>query len=169
MSRILKPRPLTREAFRRFGDVIEARASDAPREINQGYGLRFDDLAQVHAGDGRAIVSIFRSKPSALPFAIRTMERHPLGSQAFVPLSGRPYLVVVAPAGPFDMNAVEAFVASERQGVNFRPGVWHHFNLALVEESEFLVIDRDGPGDNLEEVFWSEAEAPILVAPDALP
>jgi len=169
MSRILRPRPLTREAFQRYGDVIETRASDGPREINQGYGLRFDDLADLQAGDGRVVVSIFRSRPPTLPFAIRTMECHPLGSQAFVPLSGRPYLVVVALAGPFDLGAVEAFVASARQGVNFHPGVWHHFNLALGEESEFLVIDREGPGDNLEETFWSEAEAPILVAPDALP
>lgn len=169
MSRILKPRPLTREAFQCFGDVIEARMADGPRTINQGHGLRFNDLARLHAADGRSIVSIFRSRPPVLPFGIRTMECHPLGSQAFVPLSGRPYLVVVAPAGPFDRNAIAAFVASATQGVNFHPGVWHHFNLALEQESDFLVIDRDGPGDNLEEVFWSEAEAPILVAPDALP
>jgi ureidoglycolate lyase len=96
----LRPEPLTREAFAPFGDVIEA--SDAVRHftINAGNTERYHDLAAIEPGpDGKVIVSIFRGQPRSLPFAVEMMERHPLGSQAFVPLSGKPYLVVVAPAG----------------------------------------------------------------------
>lgn len=164
-ARVLALKPLTAEAFAPFGDVIETRG--APRKINNGHALRFHDLAQLDLEQqgGRAIVSIFRSTPPTFPFAIRTMEHHPLSSQAFMPISGRPYLVVVAPAGRFDAARIEAFVARANQGVNFRAGVWHHFNLAFGAESEFLVIDRDGPGRNLEEVFLPE-NALVVPAPE---
>ena len=161
----LHPRLLTVENFAHFGDVIEARGP--ARAINRGHGRRFDDLAglDLEAEGGRAIVSIFRSTPPVYPFAIRVMERHPLSSQAFVPLSGRAFLVIAAPAGAFDVNALEAFVAAPSQGVNFHKGVWHHFNLALGAESDFLVIDREGPGANLEEVMLSE---PVLLHAPAM-
>ena len=77
------------------------------------------------------------------------MERHPLGSQAFIPLSGRPYLVVVGRDKPENL---EVFLAGPTQGVNYRAGTWHHYSLALEAPSDFLVIDRVGPGENLEEV-----------------
>ena len=168
MTRTLDLQPLTADAFAPFGDVIEARG--APRKINQGHALRFHDLAALDCEeqDGRTVVSLFRSTPPTFPFAIRTMEHHPLASQAFMPLSERPYLVIVAPAGRFDVSKVMGFLAGAHQGVNLRRGVWHHFNLALGAESEFLVIDRDGPGRNLEEVFLPDNEI-ILAAPDIAP
>lgn len=158
--RALHPLPLNAAAFARYGELIEARG--APRTINQGHALRFDDLAALDLGadNGRAIVSIFRSTPPAYPFAIERMERHPKSSQAFMPLSGRPFLLVVAPAGAFDAAAIEAFVAAPDQGVNLRKGVWHHFNLALMAPSEFLVIDRDGQDENNDEVKLAE---PLLL------
>ena len=117
-----------------------------------------------------AIVSIFRSTPVTLPFTLTVMENHPLGSQAFMPLSGRPYIVVVAPQGPFDAGKIEAFRAAPGQGVNFRPGTWHHFNLALEAVSDFLVIDRDGRGDNCEEVTLERPHYPLPKAhPDGAP
>lgn len=162
-SRTLTSRPLTAAAFAPYGDVLETRG-DA-RAINDGHALRFHDLAGLDMGEGgRAIVSIFRSTPPAYPFPIRMMECHPVGSQAFMPLSGRRYLVVVAPAGRFDADKIEAFVASPTQGVNLRKGVWHHFNLALDAESDFLVIDREGPGENLDEVTLPEGI--VLAAPE---
>ena len=164
MTRTLIPAPLTQAAFARFGDVIQA--AGAARLINEGHAERFHDLASLDlsADGGRAIVSIFRSTPPSFPLAIKTMENHPLSSQAFVPLSGRAFLVVVAPAGPFDARALAAFVASGGQGVNFHKGVWHHFNLALGAPSDFLVIDREGPGRNLEEITLSETI--MLAAPE---
>ena len=165
--RELWPKPLTAEAFARFGDVIEARG--APRLINQGHAKRYHDLAALDLFDdgGRAAVSIFHSTPPPYPFAICEMERHPKSTQAFVPLSGRSFLVVVAPPGAFDENAIEAFVVSPTQGINLHKGVWHHFNLALEAESAFLVIDRDAADENTDEVRLS---APILLqAPERAP
>jgi ureidoglycolate lyase len=151
--RTLTPRPLTAEAFAPYGQVIEAAAAREAIPINYGATTRFHDLAGVNVGDqgGEVCVSIFRSSPLPQPIEIKLMERHPLGSQAFVPLSGRPYLVVVAPAGELDPDRIEAFLAGPHQGVNYAKGTWHHYSLALDAESDFLVIDRKGPGGNLDE------------------
>ena len=157
--RQVTPRPLTAEGFARFGDVIEASDRAERIGINYGHTERFNDLARldVASDGGRAIVSIFRSRPVE-PAVLKIFERHPLGSQAFTPLQARPYLVAVAPAGAFDPAAVEVFLAAPHQGVNYARGVWHHFCLALGGESDFLVIDRAGPGDNLDEVVLAEPD-----------
>jgi len=151
--RELTPEPLTTESFAPFGSVIEA-CDDAVRlEINQGHAIRYDALAEIDVADGggTGVLSLFRAKPLG-ELVLRVFERHPLGSQSFVPLSGRPYLVAVAPAGPFDAARVRLFRAQGHQGVHYRKGVWHHFLLVLEAESDFLVIDRAGPGDNCAEV-----------------
>lgn len=151
--------PLTREAFAPFGDVIQAEGAARHYTINGGNTERFHDLAAVEPGvDGRAIVSLFRGQPRALPFRVEMMERHPLASQAFMPLSGRPYLVVVAPPGAAPTAAdLRVFLASAEQGVNYAPGVWHHPLLALDAVCDFLVVDRAGPGHNCDEVELPEA------------
>jgi ureidoglycolate lyase len=161
--RRLSPEPLTADAFAPFGDVIEASDRAEAMAINYGWTTRFNDLADVVVGDGRAIISIFRSRPLT-PLVLKVFERHPLGSQAFVPLSGRPYLVAVAPPGEFDGARVRLFRAGPSQGVNYARGAWHHFLLALEEESDFLVVDREGPGVNLDEVHLPEDDW-IAVAP----
>jgi len=160
--REMAPEPLTAEAFAPFGEVIEASERAEQIAINYGMTTRFNDLAAVDVGDdkGRAILSIFRGRPLSPP-VLRVFERHPLGSQAFVPLSGRPFLVAVAPAGAFDPAAIRLFRAAPHQGVNYAKGVWHHFLLPLGAESDFLVIDRAGPGDNLDEIELGP-EAAIL-------
>ncbi|TQV86224.1 ureidoglycolate lyase [Exilibacterium tricleocarpae] len=151
---MITPEPLSAAAFAAFGDVIECgdRAKRIP--INYGNTLRFHDLAEldVTGGNGRPLMSIFRSTPLPRPIDIKVMERHPLSSQAFYPLSGHPYLVAVAPAGVFDLTRVRVFLAGPTQGVNYAAGTWHHYSLALDAVSEFLVIDRGGPGDNCDEV-----------------
>lgn len=151
----LTPETLSREAFAPFGEVIEA--SDAVRHftINAGNTERYHDLARIEPGpDGRVIVSIFRGQPRTLPFRVEMMERHPLASQAFIPMSGRPYLVVVAPAGaPPTVGDLRVFVAGGGQGVNYGPGVWHHPLLALDAVCDFLVVDRSGSGPNCDEVI----------------
>jgi ureidoglycolate lyase len=140
--RIIEPIPLHADHFSRYGDVIDA--SKPPLLINQEYTKRYDDLAEIDVlkNGGRMLVNIFRSTPLPLPLSIRMMERHPLSSQAFVPLSQEPYLVVVAPPGDFFEENIEVFLASGNQGVNYRAGTWHHFLLALNSVSDFLVIDR---------------------------
>lgn len=157
--REIVPEPLTAEAFASFGEVIEASDHAVRLEINQGHAVRYDRLAEIDVADGggSGTISLFRARPLAEP-VLATFERHPLGSQAFVPLSGRPYLVAVAPAGAFDPGKVRVFRAGAHQGVQYRKGVWHHFLLVLDAESDFLVVDRAGPGDNLDEVELAPSE-----------
>jgi ureidoglycolate lyase len=145
--------PLTAEAFAPFGQVIEASDDVVKISINQGHAVRYDRLAELDVADGGGVgaISLFRARPLAEP-VLRMFERHPLGSQSFVPLSGRPYLVAVAPAGAFDLAGVRVFRAGAHQGVHYGKGVWHHFLLVLDAESDFLVVDRAGPGGNLEEI-----------------
>ena len=160
--RELTPEPLTAEAFAPFGRVIEASDAAVKLDINQGHAVRYDALADVDVaeGDGSGVISIFRARPLERP-VLRVFERHPLGSQSFMPLGGRPYLVAVAPAGDFDPAAIRLFRAEGQQGVHYAKGTWHHFLLVL-EEGDFLVVDRAGPGDNCEEVALGDGEE-ILV------
>lgn len=143
---------LTRDAFAPFGDVIELEGA-RHYPINGGTIMRFHDLAHVDVSDlgGRTLINVFRGEPRTLPFEIAMLERHPLGSQAFVPVTAQPYLVVVAPPGPLDPAAVRAFVARADQGVNYAKGVWHHPLIALNEVCDFIVVDRGGNGSNLDE------------------
>ena len=151
--RELAPEPLTAEAFAPFGRVIEASDHAVKLDINQGHAVRYDRLAEIDVADGGGggVISLFRARPLDEP-VLKTFERHPLGSQSFIPLSGRPYLVAVAPAGDFDPASVRLFQAEGHQGVHYGKGVWHHFLLVLEADSDFLVIDRAGPGENLDEV-----------------
>lgn len=151
--RELTPEPLTAEAFAPFGRVIEAGDEAVKLDINQGHAVRYDRLAEVDVADegGVGVISLFRARPLD-ELVLKMFERHPLGSQSFVPLSGRPYLVAVAPAGDFDADKVRLFRAEGHQGVHYGKGVWHHFLLVLDADSDFLVVDRAGPGDNCDEI-----------------
>lgn len=165
LMKALAIEPLERAAFAPFGDVIELEgARQIP--INLGTTMRFHDLARVDVADagGRPLVNLFRGQPRTLPFEVAMLERHPLGSQAFIPLTDKPYLVVVAPAGPLEPRAVRAFVSHGWQGVNYAKGVWHHPLIALDAVSDFIVVDRGGDGPNcdeqtLPESLWLTAEA----------
>lgn len=158
-ARRLAPEPLTAEAFRPFGEVIETQGAET-RVINEGYALRRHALASVEAGPGgRAILSIFEATRRPFPLVIDMLERHPLASQAFFPLSPEDWLVVVAEgdAEP-DPATLRCFRATGAQGVNYRAGAWHFPVLILAERQDFLVADRDGPGANLEEASFEAFE-----------
>jgi len=146
--------PLTAAAFAPFGRVIEADPSTAV-EINTGFTTRFHALAAVETDD-TAILSIFRGRPR--PLEIAMLERHPLGSQAFVPLGGRAWLVVAA-LSP-DPSMLRLFTCRGDQGVQYGANVWHHPLLVLNDAQDFLVVDRQGNGTNLEEVFF---QAPVAI------
>ena len=154
--------PLTADAFRAFGDVIAAGNSAQQFLINQGFATRHHDLAQVDVArdGGRVGLSVFRALPRALPMRLSAMERHPLGSQAFVAMSELPFLVVVAPpTEQLQLQLIRCFLAAPGQGVNYAAGTWHHPLIALERTSDFLVIDRcAGSGNNLDEVDVTAAE-----------
>ena len=154
---IIRPEPLTREAFLPFGDVLETNAVN-PQLINFGNTQKFADLAKITIADGgRTQLSIYRSSVIQLPFRIRLMERHPLGSQAFYPLHNRPFPVVVAALDTVPHPAdIRVFLTNGHQGVNIHPGVWHHYQLTLGQGSDYVVIDRNGDGENYEECRMDE-------------
>lgn len=158
MTRALKIEPLTRESFAPFGDVIDAEGA-IHTTINQGFARRCDGQAMIDvASEGGAVnVSLFTAQPRPAPISIALMERHPLGSQLFAPMQARPWLVVVC-GDPRDASAYRAFRATGRQGVNYARNVWHHPLLVTDADSLFLVVDRAGPGNNLEEYELSAAE-----------
>ncbi len=155
----LEIKPLTKEAFAPYGDVIGTAESDFFL-INNGSTRRYHDLAKVELLEGgRALINIFQATPLHYPLRIEMVERHPLGSQAFIPLSGRPYLIVVAKAGETaHTDDLEAFIAAPGLGINYHAGTWHHPVLALSDVSDFLVVDRGGDGDNCDEVHFENSD-----------
>ncbi|HLD68967.1 MAG TPA: ureidoglycolate lyase [Pseudomonas sp.] len=162
--RTLTIEPLSKEAFAPFGDVIETDGS-AHFMINNGSTRRYHQLATVEtaAPEDKAIISIFSAEALPMPLNIRMLERHPLGSQAFVPLLGHPFLIVVAPAGDAPQSeSVRAFRSNGRQGINYHRGVWHHPVLTIEKRDDFLVVDRSGSGNNCDEHFFTEDQVLIL-------
>ena len=149
---IIRAEPLTREAFLPFGDVLETDGI-RPELINSGNTQKYAGLTEISIADNHpGQLSIYLSRAIELPFRIQVMESHPLASQAFYPLHQRPFPVVVAASesvpGPAD---IRVFLSNGRQGVNLHPGVWHHYQLTLEQDSEYIVIDRAGSGDNYRE------------------
>lgn len=161
LPQLLEIRPLTAAAFAPFGDVIEADPSTM-RLINGGTTERFHGLAAPDiVGEGaRLIINIFRGQPRSFPYEIGMMERHPLGSQSFSPLSGRPFLAAVSQDEGGRPGRPQVFFARADQGVNYGRNVWHHPLMAIGAVSDFLIVDRDGPGNNLEEFVFDE---PFLI------
>ena len=160
----LRPIPLTAAAFAPYGDVIET-AGQAPRSINEGTTQRYHDLARIDVAReaGRPLLNIFATLPPTLPLAIAMIERHPLSSQAFVPLDSASFLIVVAAPGD-DPKAddLRAFIASDGQGVNYAAGVWHHPLIALGRDTRFVVIDRGGEGENCDIHRFAKDEKILL-------
>ncbi|WP_193334934.1 ureidoglycolate lyase [Devosia beringensis] len=155
--------PLSAEAFAPFGQVIElAGATHYP--INNGMTERYHDLARIELGGvhARPLLSLFRGQPYALPLSLPLVERHPLGSQAFYPLSTNPWLVIVAEDDGGTPARIRAFRPAPGQGVNIAMNTWHGVLTPLQAESDFLVVDRGGDGNNLEEYHFDTP--PIVMA-----
>jgi len=154
---IIRPEPLTKDAFLPFGDVLETEGV-SPELINSGSTQNYARLAELTLAEGgMGQISIYRSKPVELPFRIRMMECHPLGSQAFYPLHDRPFPVVVAAAGCIPgPDTIRVFLSNGRQGVNLYAGCWHHYQLSLGQVSDYLVVDRGGAGQNCREHLLQE-------------
>ena len=150
MEIIFKPKLITKENFSKFGDMITTN-DIKPIEINNGYAKRFDGIANLNTSkdNGETTICIFSALKRTFPMKINMMEKHPLGSQAFIPMKETTFLVFVAPEGNKpDLNKVESFIVPPGIGVNYNPGTWH-FPLISTEDMNFLVVDRKGSGDNL--------------------
>ncbi len=159
--RLIHPGPLTAEAFAPFGDVLDATGDF--RLINAGLCHRHHDRARLDFGDGRAGISIFDAESRALPYAFDLIERHPDGSQAFLPMTDQPFLVIVAES---PKTLPRAFLTDGVQGINLHRGTWHGVLTPLHAPGRFAVIDRIGPGANLQEHRYS---SPWTVQPGLPP
>ena len=149
-EKIIIPIPITKENFAKYGDMISTK-DIKPLEINNGYAKRYDGIANLNTSsdNGETTISIFSALKRSFPMKIDMMEKHPLGSQAFIPMKETTFLVFVAPKEEkLDLNKIEAFIIPPGIGVNYKPGTWH-FPLISTEDMNFLVVDRKGSGDNL--------------------
>ena len=150
MKIIIKPKKITRKNFKKFGDLISTKKIK-PININNGYAKRFDNLCRINTSlkKGNTIMSIFSAKKRKFPMNIKMMEKHPLGSQAFIPMSEAIFLVFVAPKSKKpNIKKIKSFIVPKQTGINYRPGIWH-FPLISTEDTDFLVIDRKGNSENL--------------------
>ena len=150
MEVLITPKAISKENFLKFGDVISTKNIE-PININNGYAKRFDDIATLNTSkdNGETTISIFAALKRDFPMKIDMMEKHPLGSQAFIPMKETTFLVLVAPEGEKpDIKKIESFIVPPGIGVNYNPGTWH-FPLISTEDMNFLVVDRKGSGNNL--------------------
>ena len=150
MKLIIEPKPITKENFSKFGDMITTE-NIKPLEINNGYAKRFDEIAKIDTSsqNGETTISIFSALKRSFPMKIDMIEKHPLGSQAFIPMKETTFLTLVAPEGEKpDLEKIESFIVPKGIGVNYKTGIWH-FPLISTEDMDFLVVDRKGSGDNL--------------------
>lgn len=165
-SRHVTARPLTVAAFAPFGAVIDRAATD-PRPMNAGKARRFHDLAEIRVAgeDGRVVIGLVEAQAYALPLTMSLVERHPLGAQAFVPLNAAPFLVVVCPDEGGKPGRPQAFVTAPGQGISYDIGTWHGVLTPFGAPQDFLVVDRGGPGVNLEEHVFDEPWTIFLPTP----
>ncbi|MEP5761383.1 MAG: ureidoglycolate lyase [Litoreibacter sp.] len=158
MQRI-QAKPLTPAGFSRFGDVLDC--TGAPDKlINAGLCGRYHDRAQIDVSDGRAGISLFHADARSLPYELTLLERHPDGSQAFIPMSYQPFLILTAEGQGAHPGQVHAFISAAGQAINFHRGTWHGVLTPLHAPGLFAVVDRIGEGPNLEEYTLPE---PILI------
>ena len=170
MEKIIKPIKITRTNFAAYGDLI---SSDdiKPIDINAGYAKRFDNLANINSSkdEGKTVVSIFSALKRTFPMKIDMMEKHPLGSQAFIPMKETTFLSFVAPPGKVpEIKKIQSFIIPPKMGINYKPDIWH-FPLISTENTNFLVIDRKGNGENIiihkfdkEKIFLEYYENPAI-------
>lgn len=142
--------PITAKAFAPFGDLLDC-AGDPDAIINLGKCGRYHDRAQMDFDSGRAGISFFKAELRALPYEFGLLERHPLGSQAFIPMSEHGFLVIVAEDTNGAPTNPQAFLTNPGQGINLHKGTWHGVLTPLGGSGQFAVIDRIGAETNLEE------------------
>ena len=150
MKITIKPKTINKKDFSKFGQIIDTSKKSYFR-INNGYAKRYDNLIKINTSTkkGKTIVSIFSAKKRLFPMKIDMMEKHPLGSQAFIPMKETSFFAFVAPKGNRpNLKKIKSFIIPKQTGINLNPGIWH-FPLISTKNMNFLVIDRKGKGKNL--------------------
>ena len=156
---MIQIQPLTATAFAPYGDLLDTEGAP-DKLINQGLCGRYHDRARLDFGEGgRAGISLFNAEPRALPYRLEMVERHPEGSQAFIPMHRNPWLVIVAGPGETP-GPIEAFEVAPGQAINLHRGTWHGVLTPLHAPGLFAVVDRIGDTPNLQE-HW--LDAPVMI------
>ena len=162
MEKIIKPIKISRSNFAAYGDLISTEDIQ-PIDINAGYAKRFDNLADLNTSNesGKTIVSIFSALKRTFSMKIDMMEKHPLSSQAFIPMKDTTFLAFVAPPGDKpEIGEIKSFIISSGVGINYKAGIWH-FPLISTENMNFLVVDRKGKGNNL--IIYNFEEEKVIL------
>ena len=155
----LKPVPLSKANFADYGDVVEVKHHGDIRDSNYGMTKRYHDLANLDllSDSGQPLFNIFRTSPVVFPFKVKVIERHPLSSQLFFPLTSQPFLVLVARAETLPTpDSLKLFITNGSQGVNYKKNIWHHYLISLYQGADFIVVDRGGKEKNCDEVFFDD-------------
>ena len=158
---VIKAHPLTAEAFAPFGDLLDC-TGEADKIINQGLCGRFHDRAALDFSDGKAGISLFNAQPRSFPYELDMMERHPDGSQAFIPMSEHSFLVIVAQDNNGEPGNPQAFITKSGQAINYHRNIWHGVCAPLTSPGLFAVVDRIGSGENLQEHWFDD---PVIIEP----
>lgn len=158
---VIKAHPLTAEAFAPFGDLLDC-TGEADKIINQGLCGRFHDRAALDFSDGKAGISLFNAQPRSFPYELDMMERHPDGSQAFIPMSEHSFLVIVAQDNNGEPGNPQAFITKSGQAINYHRNIWHGVCAPLTSPGLFAVVDRIGSGENLHEHWFND---PVIIEP----
>ncbi|SMX39296.1 ureidoglycolate lyase [Octadecabacter ascidiaceicola] len=157
----VKALPLTADAFAPFGDVLDC-SGEADKMINQGLCGRFHDRAELDFTDGQAGISLFNAQPRSFPYTLDMMERHPDGSQAFIPMTEHSFLVIVAQDNNGVPDNLQAFITKSGQAINYHRNIWHGVCTPLASPGLFAVVDRIGSGENLQEHWFDD---PVIIEP----
>ena len=150
MEITVEPKPINKENFSKFGELVTTEGLKSI-DINNGYAKRFEEAVKLDTlqDRGETTISIFSALKRTFPMKIDMMEKHPLGSQAFIPMKETTFLCFVAPPGDSpEISKIQSFIVPPKNGINYKPGIWH-FPLISTEDTNFLVIDRKGSGNNL--------------------
>jgi len=153
----LYPQPLTSESFAPFGELINTDGDFF--DANYGLAKRFNNIIDITFDQqgGKPNVSIFSSEPVTLPMKVTVMEKHELGSQAFIGIQNQPFLTLVAPPGPVvKTEELKLFMVESGQGVNYYPGTWHHYLICIDDKTDFLCLDRQGTTPDCKEHHFEE-------------
>ena len=151
----LKLNQLNKDQFQPFGDIID-KNQEIPFEINNGNCLRYNNLAKLSFTDGKAGISLFESKTITFPYSFNFMEKHPLGSQSFIPVFGCRFIVIVAKEINGKPSEPLAFITNHGQGINYHKNIWHGVLAPVEEKATFAIVDWIGKGNNLETYTFND-------------
>jgi ureidoglycolate lyase len=140
----------TLESIEPYGQLIST-----DRDVSNHIGDFYEGAVRVHdpisfSSDDDTCLSLTSVDPR--PLEVTYLERHFKHTQTFIPLGGKPYMVVLGAPTSGDLPEIEsvrAFRFPGNTGLCMHIGTWHEFPFALENSTEMLVILRNETTRNL--------------------